>query len=240
MLTFNAIDVETANPDLASICQIGIVHVRNGEIFDQWQSLINPEDWFDPRNVGIHGIDEHDVQASPTLPDVRDELRHRLRGSVLVSHMAFDRVAFERAMTRYELEQLQVTWLDSATIARRTWPDRYGRRGYGLKNISNDLGISLKHHDALEDARAAAQIVLCACAISATDIQGWLERTARLFLADLLRVNYLKDEKGMWREPCMEKRWYSLVRLQSPAVKRPIWRRAPDATLYRVSRRILR
>ena len=28
MLTFNAIDVETANADRASICQIGIVHVQ--------------------------------------------------------------------------------------------------------------------------------------------------------------------------------------------------------------------
>ena len=48
MLTFNSIDVETANADRASICQIGIVHVRDGEIEDQWQTLINPEDWFDP------------------------------------------------------------------------------------------------------------------------------------------------------------------------------------------------
>ena len=46
---------------------------------------------------------------SPILPEVRDELRRRLRGSVLVSHTAFDRVAFERDMTRYDLEQLQVT-----------------------------------------------------------------------------------------------------------------------------------
>ena len=30
------------------ICQIGIVHVRGGEIKDQWQTLVNPEDWFDP------------------------------------------------------------------------------------------------------------------------------------------------------------------------------------------------
>ena len=48
MLTFNAIDVETANADRASICQIGIVHVRDGEIEDRWQTLVNPEDWFDP------------------------------------------------------------------------------------------------------------------------------------------------------------------------------------------------
>lgn len=179
VLTFNSIDVETANADRASICQIGIVHVRDGEIEDGWQTLVNPEEWFDPWNVSIHGIDERDVRDSPTLPEVRDELRIRLRGSVLVSHTSFDRVAFERAMARYDLEQLQVTWLDSAKIARRAWPDMYGRRGYGLKNIARDLDISFRHHDALEDARAAATIVLRACASTGMDIEGWQRRVER-------------------------------------------------------------
>ena len=182
MLTFNAIDVETANADRASICQIGIAHVQDGGIRDQWKTLINPEDWFDPWNVLIHGINEDGVRNSPTLPEVREELRRRLRGSVLVSHTSFDRVAFERAMTRYDLEQLQVTWLDSARIARRAWPDSYGTRGWGLKNIARDLGISFKHHDALEDARAAAEIVLHACAVSELDIDGWLQRVNRPIL----------------------------------------------------------
>ena len=170
------IDVETANADRASICQIGIVHVRNGRIEDHWQTLIDPEDWFDPWNVSIHGIGENDVKESRTLPEVRDELRRRLRGSVLVSHTAFDRVAFERAMTRYNLEQLQVTWLDSAKVARRAWPESYRERGWGLSNIASDLGISFKHHDALEDARAAAEIVLRVCTETETDIKGWLQR----------------------------------------------------------------
>ncbi|MCY4499370.1 MAG: exonuclease domain-containing protein [Rhodospirillaceae bacterium] len=179
MATFNAIDVETANADRASICQIGVVHVQDGVVVDRWQTLVNPEDWFDPWNVSIHGIDEKDVRKSPTLPEVRDELRRRLRGSVLVSHTSFDRVAFERAMTRYDLEQLQVTWLDSAKIVRRAWPERYGRRGYGLKNVATDLDISFAHHDALEDARAAAEIVLSACVAAETDIGGWLQRVNR-------------------------------------------------------------
>ena len=179
VLTFNVIDVETANADRSSICQIGIVHVRDGEIEDRWQTLVNPEDWFDPWNVSIHGIDEDDVRDGPTLPEVRAELRARLRGSVLVSHTSFDRVAFERAMTRYDLEQLQVTWLDSAKIARRAWPDRYGRRGYGLKNIARDFDIAFRHHDALEDARAAAEIVLRACSAAEMDIEGWLRRVER-------------------------------------------------------------
>ena len=178
MPTFNAIDVETANADRASICQIGIVHVRDGEIVDHWQTLLNPEDWFDPWNVGIHGIDEDDVRDSPTMPEIRAELRQRLRGSILVSHTSFDRVAFERAMDRYDLEQLQVIWLDSAKVARRAWPERYGQRGYGLKNVALDLGIQFQHHDALEDARASAEIVLRACAETGTGIGGWLEQVA--------------------------------------------------------------
>ena len=61
-------------------------------------------------------------------------------------------------------------------IARRAWPERYGQRGYGLKNIARDLDISFRHHDALEDARAAAEIVLRACAATNTDIEGWLRQ----------------------------------------------------------------
>ena len=178
MMTFNSIDVETAT-DEDEICQIGIVHVRDGIIVDQWQTLVNPEVGFAPFNVSIHGIEEADTRNSPTLPEVRDELRRRLRDSVLVSHTAFDRVAFERAMTQYDLEQLRVTWLDSAKIVRRAWPEKYSRRGYGLKNVATDLGISFQHHDALEDARAAAEIVLRACAEANTDIEGWLQRVKR-------------------------------------------------------------
>ena len=119
MPTFNSIDVETANADCASICQIGIVHVRNGEIKDQWQTLIDPEDGFDPRNISIHGISESDVRNSPTLPEVWDELRCRLGGTILVSHTSFDRIAPERARARHHLEKIQVSWRGSRAKARR-------------------------------------------------------------------------------------------------------------------------
>ena len=176
MLNFNSIDVETANPDRASICQIGIVHVREGVIEDQWSSLVNPKEWFDSCNISIHGIDESAVTHSPTFPEVCEELRARLNGSVLVCHTSFDRIALGRAMMKHNLEQLQVTWLDSTKIVRRAWPEIYGRSGYGLKNVAKNLGISFNHHNALEDARAAAETVLHACASTEIDIEGWLRR----------------------------------------------------------------
>lgn len=193
MLTFNSIVVETANADRASICQIGIIHVHDGKIRDQWKTLIDPEDRFDPWNIEIHRIDEASVKGSPTLPEVRDELRRRLRGSVLISHTAFDRVAFERAMTRYDLKQLKVTWLDSAKIARRTWLDDYGVCGWGLKNISKNFDISFTHHDALEDARVVDEIVLRACDVSELDIDGWLRRVKQPISQTVRRVDNAEE-----------------------------------------------
>ena len=77
-------------------------------------------------------------------------------------------------MRRYGLRPLRVRWLDSGQIARRAWPERYRRRGWNLANVAVDLGISFRHHDAVEDARAAAEIVLMACLHTGMDIEDWL------------------------------------------------------------------
>lgn len=175
-LTFNAIDVETANADRTSICQIGIVQVGEGEVKSEWETLVDPEDWFDPYNTYIHGIDSKHVKGAPTMPKIREELGNRLTSFVLVSHSAFDRSALDRVMLKYDLEQLQVRWLDSAQIVRRTWPYKYANTGYSLKKVASDLGISFKHHNALEDARAAATITLRAMEYSGIDVDGWLDR----------------------------------------------------------------
>lgn len=43
MRDFAAIDFETANNQRSSVCSVGVVVVRNGEIADTFYSLINPE-----------------------------------------------------------------------------------------------------------------------------------------------------------------------------------------------------
>lgn len=176
MTSFNAIDVETANADRSSICQIGIVQVRDGRLGDEWCTLVDPEDWFDSWNVFIHGIDEKAVKGAPTLPALHTELNRWLEEAVIVSHTSFDQVALERAYAKYGLPQLDSEWLDSAKVARRAWPDKFGTRGYGLKKLAKHFEIEFEHHNALEDAKAAAQILLKAVEASELDIVGWLER----------------------------------------------------------------
>ena len=175
-LTFNAIDVETANADPSSICQIGIVQVCAGETKEQRSILINPEERFNPFNVRLHGISEELVKDKETLPQIYAELRRLLHRTILVSHTAFDQVALDGAARKYGLDSIQATWLDSAMIARFAWPERYHAGGYGLASIAGDLGIAFRHHNAVEDARAAGEIILHACKHTGLDIDGWIDR----------------------------------------------------------------
>ena len=174
-LTFNAIDVETANSDPSTICQIGIVLVRNGVIKQQVSLLVDPEAPFSGFNVGIHGIDQVAVKESLTLPALAPTLHRLLDGTVLVSHTSFDQRALNGAMARYGLKPIRAAWLDSSLIARRAWPEKF-RRKWNLALISGTLGIKFQHHDASEDARAAGEIVLRACQHTGLDIDGWLNR----------------------------------------------------------------
>lgn len=174
-MNFVAIDVETANADMASICQIGLVKCENGTLSDEWKTYVDPEDYFDGINVSIHGIDESVVKGAPKFPELADTLRSYLEGTVVVCHTHFDRVAMHQATRRYGISAIECTWLDSARVARRAWKE-CAWKGYGLYNVCKILGYDFKHHDALEDAKAAAHILLAATNESGLDIDGWLKR----------------------------------------------------------------
>ena len=73
-MRYLSLDVETANVDQASICQIGIVEIVDGTVKTEFDWLIDPEDWFDPFNVSIHGIDERRIADAGTFPQFHEEL----------------------------------------------------------------------------------------------------------------------------------------------------------------------
>ena len=174
-MEFVAIDVETANADMASICQIGLAKFKDGQLIEEWSSLIDPEDYFDFINIDIHGITEEDVVGAPTFSEVVDELSNYLSGSVCVSHTHFDRVSVGRALEKYSLNPIDTIWLDSARVARRTW-EECSWRGYGLSNVCKIIGYDFKHHDALEDAKAAGQVLIAAIKKTGLDVDSWLKR----------------------------------------------------------------
>lgn len=177
-MQFVAIDLETANPDMSSICQVGLAIFSDGKLVGEWSTLVDPEDYFDDVNISIHGIEPTMVKGQPTLPRIAEKLCSYLTGTVSVCHTHFDRVALNRAYIKYNLNPPDTIWLDSARVVRRTWSD-LAWRGYGLANVCNKIGYNFQHHDALEDAKAAGHVLLAALRESKTDIETWIQRVKR-------------------------------------------------------------
>jgi DNA polymerase-3 subunit epsilon len=176
--TFVVIDVETANYDVSSICQIGAVKFTDGVIVDEWETLVNPETFFDYINTEIHGIEEFHVKNSPKFPEVYQKFKERYPGALLVTYTAFDRSSLNKAAIKYNLPFLENTWLDCAKVVRRHWSD-FAYRGYGLKNIADHVGIKFKHHNALEDAKTAGLIFDMIMQESELTLDQWIEKASR-------------------------------------------------------------
>ena len=174
ILNFAAIDVETANPNRESVCQVGIAVVKSGKIVEVWSELVNPQAEFYFWNVRVHGIDAHHVLNAPTFGKVYPEIVQRTAGAPIVSHSPFDKSAVSQACARHRLPMLTNGWKDSIEIAKRAWPRR---QSYSLPIIAKSLGIDYDEHDAGEDAEAAAKLVLRAGdVLGAARVYNWLRR----------------------------------------------------------------
>ena len=66
MRDFAAIDFETANNERSSVCSVGVVIVRDGEIVDSFYSLIQPEpNYYNFWCSQVHGLCQQDTDDAP-------------------------------------------------------------------------------------------------------------------------------------------------------------------------------
>jgi len=159
MPNFVAIDFETADNGSDSACSVALVVVRHGKVVDTISRLIRP-----PRErmmfTHIHGISWSDVADAPDFAAVWPDLADALDGAdFLAAHNApFDRRVLEGCCATYGLPVPRKHFLCTVQLAREVWNIRPTK----LPDVCNHLGLELKHHDALSDSLACANIVLAA------------------------------------------------------------------------------
>lgn len=159
MSTFVAIDFETANHSPDSACAVGLVRAEEGEIVAEKSWLIRPPsaDFF---FTHIHGIAWGDVILEPDFGALWPEFREMMTGAdFLAAHNSgFDRKVLHSCCDKFEMERPGLDFACTVKIARGAWNVRPTK----LPNVCDYLGLELKHHDALSDSRACANIVLAA------------------------------------------------------------------------------
>ncbi|MGN1264367.1 MAG: 3'-5' exonuclease [Muribaculaceae bacterium] len=161
MKDFAAIDFETANSSRSSVCSVGLVVVRNGEIVDRFYSLIyHIPDYFTFWTIQVHGITMHDVEDAPTFPDVWSKIEPLIEGLPLVAHNSpFDEGCLKAVLAAYHMPYPGYKFYCTCRASRRTFANELPN--HQLHTVAEHCGYNLaNHHHALADAEACAAIAL--------------------------------------------------------------------------------
>ena len=161
MTSFAAIDFETANHYPSSICSVGVVVVRNGQIADKFYSLIHPEpEWYSYWNTQIHGITSADTECAKVFPHVWTEIEPKIAGLPLVAHNSpFDESCLRAVFRVYQMDYPDYKFYCTCRASRRM----FGKSlpNHQLHTVATRCGFDLaNHHHALADAEACAAIAL--------------------------------------------------------------------------------
>ena len=154
-----AVDVETPNGKVPAICQIGLVFVEDGEVRKTECYLVNPETYFDPVNISIHGITPSAAEHAPTFAALWPRIAAYFENSVVLAHnAAFDLGVITGTLERYGIPVPEITYCCTVQMARR----RFSRETYGsyrLDTLCAAFDVPLTHHhDALCDALACYRV----------------------------------------------------------------------------------
>ncbi|HEB12735.1 MAG TPA: exonuclease [Actinobacteria bacterium] len=157
-----AIDFETANEKRSSACAIGLAVVKDKKIVHEYSWLIRPPQMrFNYINISIHGIEPDDVIEAPDFKDLWPVISTYFDEGMVIAHNAgFDMGVLRGCLDTYGLSYPRFDYSCTLSIARNVWPRL---RNHKLNSVANHLGVGFSHHDALDDAVAAAKIALHAC-----------------------------------------------------------------------------
>lgn len=157
---FAAIDFETANAQRTSVCSVGVVVVRDGAVVERLYRLIRPyPDFYSAFTTAVHGLTRHDTEDAPLFPAVWREIAPRIEGLPLAAHNSpFDESCLRAVHALYGLLYPDYRFLCTLRASRLRIK---GLPNYRLHTVAQACGYRLeRHHHALADAEACAEIAL--------------------------------------------------------------------------------
>jgi len=159
-VSFVFLDTETTglNPGFGDrIVEIALLKVRNREIVDTFQTLINPGRLISPGASAINGITDEMVEFAPYFTQIADQLLSFIEDSVLVIHNARFDLGFLAAQLNLAKRPNPVNpVLDTIRLAKLAYPDL---SSYSLGNLATALEIIPEHlHRAMEDVEITNQV----------------------------------------------------------------------------------
>ena len=160
--TFVVVDLETTGlrPGSSRICEIGAVRVRELELEEEFELLVDPGMPIGPVISALTGLRDADLRGAPHPAIAVRRFLEFAGDAVLVAHNArFDLSFLDRETERLVGARLAGPVVDTVGLARRLLAGRGTR--FGLASLAHFFGTAVAPcHRALPDAQATAEILV--------------------------------------------------------------------------------
>ena len=153
------VDVETTGGRAGNhrMTEIGAVKIQNGQVIDEYQTLLYPERSIPVFITKLTGITNEMVKDAPLFADIAESFSTFMGDAIFVAH----NVNFDYGIVSAEFSRIGQKFkhpkICTCSSMRKHYPDY---RSYSLKTLCQEFQINLdSHHRALCDAKAAAELL---------------------------------------------------------------------------------
>jgi DNA polymerase-3 subunit epsilon len=147
------VDLETTGGNAARdrITEVGLVRLKDGELIDEWSSLVNPERPIPAYIEAFTGISNEMVADAPRFAEIAALVLQKLQGAVFVAHNARFDYSFLRSEFQRVDRQFSARVLCTVKLSRRLFPE-FVRHNLDAVMERNGLTCDARHR-ALGDAK---------------------------------------------------------------------------------------
>lgn len=148
--TVIALETTGFSPPLSHVIEIAAIKIRDGKIFETYQSLIKP-----PKKIPyviecLTGIDNEMLKTAPTYEEIFSDVKNFFADDILVGHNLTIDINF--------LDGVKNNFVDTLQLALKLFPN-LKPHGYGLKNLCEYLKLEPPNKNrAMENCLATYEI----------------------------------------------------------------------------------
>lgn len=156
-------DIETTglSPETDQVIELSAIKVCEGEVVDEFSTLVNPGVPISDLITDITGITNDMVKDAPSMDVALNEFIKFIGDSVLMGHniRRFDLKFIQRDALIYRGKELTNEWVDTLIVARRYLPELESK---SLESLSFRYGVSYEGaHRALADCYINKKVYDC-------------------------------------------------------------------------------
>ena len=148
------VDIETTGGGYRNsrVLEVAAIRYENGEVTDEFSTLIDPESHIPSFITDITGITSSDIVGAPKFRDIAEQLAEILDGAVFVAH----NVNFDYSFIKNEFAMIGVPFsmkkLCTVRLSRALYRQH---KGHSLEKLIQRHNIPFENrHRALDDAKA--------------------------------------------------------------------------------------